>query len=126
MFPKLVLLWMMYFIMTVSVHTYSQYPPYELVHHITELSGLIELVCREGSTAEVLPVSDINIWLNRTSVNDPDLQEREDVGDVEVHGCCGLRFNLTHQLGGNFTCGKRIDIANVKENLPKTLICKLF
>ena len=29
--------------------------------HITELSGLIELACREESTTEKLPVSDINI-----------------------------------------------------------------
>lgn len=124
---KSALLWIIHFIMT--VHTYLQYPPYELIHmystfNITELSGLIELTCREGSTAEELPVSNINIWLNRSSVNDPDLRERKDVGAVEVHGCCRLRFNLTHQLGGNFTCGIRTDVANVKESPPKMLICK--
>ena len=112
-----------------AVHTASsQYPPYELVHStfdVTELSGLIELTCRDGVTAEKLPVSDIIIWLNRTSVYDPDLREREDVGAVQVHGCCSLRFNLTHQLEGNFTCGRRIDAANVLESLPKTLICKI-
>ena len=112
------------------VRTSSQPPPYELIHrsfqHITELSGLVELVCREGSTAETLSVNEISIWLNRTSVTDPDLREREDVGVVEVNGCCGLRFNLTQWLEGNFTCGKRIDFANVKESLPKTLVCKQF
>ena len=82
------------------------------------------MACRDGSTAEELPVSDIKVWLNRTSVDDPDLQEREDVGIVEEHGCCRLRFNLTQQLDGNFTCGRRIDIANVKESPAKTLICK--
>ena len=111
-----------------TVHTSSQPPPYELIHHsfqhVTELSGLVELVCREGATAETLSVNEISIWLNRTSVTDPDLREREDVGVVKVIDCCSLRFNLTQQLEGNFTCGKRIDIANVKESLPKTLICK--
>ena len=102
--------------------------PYELVHHtfgqMTELSGLIELTCRDASTAEELDISDIKIWLNRTSVNDPDLREREDVGVFEANGCCRLRFNLTHQLEGKFTCGRRTDIANVQESLQRTLICK--
>ena len=120
MFPKLALLWnnIMYFIMTVHASSLSQPPPYELIHHsfqrITELSGLVELVCHEKSTAETLSVNEISIWLNRTSVTDPDLREREDVGVVEVNGCCGLRFNLTQQLEGNFTCGKRIDMAKCK------------
>ena len=124
------LLWMIY-ITPQAVHTSSQHPshsPFVLVHStvgvITELSGLIELTCRNGITAEELPVSDIKIWLNRTSVHDPDLREREDVGAIEVHGCCTLRFNLTQQLEGNFTCGRRIDVANVQESLPDTLICK--
>lgn len=102
--------------------------PYELTHRTispdTELSGAIELTCRDGSTAEDLPVRDIKIWLNRTTVYDPDLREREDVGNFEVRGCCRLRFNLTHQLEGNFTCGRRTDIANVQESRPRTLICK--
>ena len=127
MFVNFALLWMILLIM--AMHTSSQHPqaPYELVYHtfdVTELSGLIEMACRNESTAEELPVSDIKIWLNRTSVDDPDLREREDVGIVEVHGCCRLRFNLTHQLDGNFTCGRRINIANVKESPTKMLICK--
>ena len=109
-----------------SVHTSN--PPFELIHRtfgtMTELSGLIELTCREELTAEELPVSDIKIWLNRTSTNDPDLRAREDVGVVKAHGCCGLRFNLTHELEGDFTCGRQTDIANDQESLPKTLICK--
>jgi hypothetical protein len=122
-YSELVLLWMMMqFIM--AIHTQPELPPpYQLIHR--SISGsLIELICREGSTAESLPINEISMWLNRTSVNDLDLREREDVGRVVVYGCCGLRFNLTPQLEGNFTCGKRIDIANIKESLPKTLICK--
>ena len=106
--------------------------PYELVHRtfgqMTELSGLIELTCRNASTAEELDISDIKIWLNRTSANDPDLRAREDVGVVEAHGCCSLRFNLTPQLEGYYTCGRRTDIGNgtvaVQGSLPRTLICK--
>ena len=123
---QLVLLCMMQLIM--AVYMLSQpHPPYELIHRSSSsrsTSGLIELICREESTAEALPINEISIWLNRTSVNDPDLREREDVGRVVINGCCGLRFNLTPQLEGSFTCGKKIDTANVQESLPKTLICK--
>lgn len=130
MFPTFVtysLLWTVGSSMTMG--TSPQGPlAYELIHRTfeatTEQSGLTEVICRDGFTAEDLPVSDIKIWLNRTSVDDPDLREREDVGAIEVHGCCSLRFNLTHQLEGTFTCGRRIDAANVLESLPRTLICK--
>ena len=117
--------WTMQSVMAV----YTSYAPYELVYStfntLTEQSGLIELICRDALTAEVLDISDIKIWLNRTLANDPHLWERGDVGVVEANGCCRLRFNLTHQLEGMFTCGKQTDIANVKESLPRTLICKL-
>lgn len=125
MFVKFSLLWMT---ADLNVAVCMNHPPYELIHRTippdTELSGAIELTCRDGSTAEDLPVRDIKIWLNRTTVYDPDLREREDVGNFEVRGCCRLRFNLTHQLEGNFTCGRRTDIANVQESRPRTLICK--
>ena len=134
MFPRLpkivkfaIILWMIALKIAVCMTT-EQSPPYELIYRIidpdTDLSGLLELICRDGFTAEELPVSDIKIWLNRTSVDDPDLREREDVDTVEVHGCCSLRFNLTHQLEGNYTCGRKMDIANVRESSPKSLICK--
>lgn len=131
MFADLEPLLILLLITTVQcVATSPQLPqaPYELAFStfgvVTQQSGLIEMVCRNESTAEKLPVNDINIWLNRTLVDDRDLREREDVGIVEVHGCCRLRFNLTHQLGGHYTCGKRIDAANVKESPAKTLNCK--
>lgn len=116
--------------LSMAMGTSPQHPlAYELIHRTfeaaTERNGLIEVTCRDGLTAENLSVRDIKIWLNRTSVDDPDLWEREDVGAIEVHGCCSLRFNLTHQLEGTFTCGRRIDAANVQESLPRTLICKL-
>ena len=132
MFPRLptivkfAMLWMMALKMAVCMAT-EQSPPYELIYRTisdTELSGLLVLICRDELRAKELPVSDIKIWLNRTSVDDPDLREREDVGTVEVHGCCSLRFNLTHQLEGSFTCGRKTDIANVQESSPKLLICK--
>ena len=122
--PQLIYMLVMHSVMAV----YTSYAPYELIHHtfgtLTEQSGLIELTCREELTAEQLPISSIKIWLNRTSANDPDLRVRNDVGVVKAHGCCSLRFNLTHELEGNFMCGKQTDIANVQESLPKALICK--
>jgi hypothetical protein len=116
------------FLWTIDLNIAVSMTPYGLIHSTisgdTERSGLLQLTCRDGFTAEDLPVGDIKIWLNRTSVDDPDLREREDIGTVEVHGCCSLRFNLTHQLGGRFTCGRRTDIANVQESSPIMLICK--
>ena len=129
--PIIILLWIVHFVTVVHTSGFND-APYELVYrtfdsmHMTERSGLIELICRSGSTAQELPLTDnvTKIWLNRTSVNDPDLQERGDVRDIEIHGCCRLRFNLTSKLEGKYTCGRQTDIANVQESLPKQLICK--
>ena len=85
--------------------------------------GSIILRCRDSTKAEQLDIGQIKFFLNRNSVVDPSLRERGDITVVEV-GSTGIKFNLTHRLEGNYTCGKRVDTANVRESLPKILICK--
>ena len=97
--------------------------PYELIHETdstTELTGSITLKCRDSSTAEELEKNEINFFLNRSSV-----REREDIRVVEV-GSTGIKFNLTREYDGYYTCGKRGDntcTANDK-SLPTALICE--
>ena len=89
----------------------------------TEQTGSITLRCRDSITAEVLNINEINFFLNRSSVTDPYLRERGDIRVVEV-GSTGIKFNLTRKYDGYYTCGKRVDCANVTDSLPKTFICK--
>lgn len=101
-------------------------PPYEVIHqtdNTTEHTGSITLICRDGMTAEEEDINEIYFFLNRTSAADPSLREREDIRVVKV-GTTGIKFNLTRRFEGNYTCGKRVDAANLRESLPKTLICK--
>ena len=100
-------------------------PQYELIYRIdqtTELTGSISMQCRDYATAESIPVDEVMFFLNRSSVDDPSIREREDI--TVVVGSYFLRFNLTRRLEGNYTCGKRVNVTYVYESPPKTLICK--
>lgn len=99
---------------------------YQLIHQIdstAELTGSVILKCRDHETAEELNINEISFFLNRTSAADLSLRERGDISVVAV-GNTGIKFNLTHGLEGDFTCGKKVDCINVMESLPITLICK--
>lgn len=99
---------------------------YQLIHQIgstAELTGSVILKCRDYETAEELNINEISFFLNRTSATDLSLRERGDISVVAVQST-GIKFNLTHGLEGNFTCGKIVDCTNVMESLPITLICK--
>ena len=114
------------FIAAPALASITSHPPYELIYRtdaMTDLTGAISLICRDELTAEELPVSDVMFFLNRSSLADPDIREREDIRVIEV-GCCSVRFNLTHRLEGNYTCGRGVDVANVRESSPLTLVCK--
>ena len=100
--------------------------PYELIHETdsnTEQTGSIIVKCRDSDTTEELDISEIHFFLNRSSATDPSLRERGDITVVSVERT-GIKFNLTRRLEGNYTCGKRVDVANVRESVPKSLICK--
>ena len=101
-------------------------PQYELAYRTdltTELTGTISLLCHSYVTAENFLVSEVQFFLNRSSVDDPSIRERGDITVVEV-GCCELRFNLARRLEGNYTCGRRVNVTYVEESDPVTLICK--
>ena len=103
--------------------------PFELIHITddkrTELTGAITLKCRDANAEDLdITQNSIHFWLNRTSVSDPDLGEREDIGIINTVGCCSIQFNLTRQIEGNFTCGKLFNNGSLLESTPKTLICK--
>ena len=103
----------------------SQMPPYELIFmtdDTTEQTGSINLKCRDSITTAELDISEIKFFLNRSSVANLSLREM-DIKVVEV-GSTAINFNLTREYEGYYTCGKRVDCANVRESLPKTLICK--
>ena len=94
-----------------------------------------ELICRTNSTthrtspiyratAETISMDEVVFILNCSSVDDPSIRER---GDIRVVvGSYGLRFNLTHRLEGNYTCGRRVNVTYVEvlESLPLILACK--
>lgn len=101
-------------------------PPYELIFttdSTTEQTGSVTLICRDSVTAEEPEIDDIKFFLNRSSATDPSLREREDITVVEIRSAI-IKFNLTRKYEGYYTCGKRVDCANVRESMPNTFICK--
>ena len=102
--------------------------PHELIFmtdSTTSTSGSITLRCRDQDL-ETLEISQVIFWLNRISACDSDLREREDLRVIEVDDY-GIRFNLTRNLEGQFSCGKLVTQDNriiLQESVPKTLICK--
>lgn len=108
--------------------TQAQTDPFELIYMTdsqTELTGSILLQCRDA-TAEPLEINQTKFWLNRTSACDLDLTARADVHVVIVDNN-RIKFNLTRNLEGVYTCGRLVLQENriiVKESTPKTLICK--
>ncbi len=104
--------------------------PFELIHmsltdHQTELSGSILLQCRDATTAEPLDIDQTKFWLNRTSACDPDVTVIADIQVIRADN--GIKFNLTRDLEGVYTCGRLVIEENeiiVKESNPMTLICK--
>lgn len=111
----------------------TQAHSYELIYRYmtdstTEMRGSIVLQCRDAITAEALEVNQIKFWLNRTTSCDLDLRARADVRVIRADAN-SIKFNLTHDLDGNYTCGRlniiRDNEVIVEESSPKTLICKL-
>ena len=123
---RIIIVGLVFVAASVSSSSQNSPAPYELFHQTdttTEETGSIILKCRDSDTAEELDISEISFFLNRSSVADPSLRERGDITVVPV-GSTGIKFNLTRRLEGNYTCGKRVDVANVRESVPRTLVCK--
>lgn len=100
--------------------------PYELIHETdttTELTDSVTLKFRDAITLEELQISEIKFFLNRRLPTDPSLRERGDITVIEV-GRVAINFNLTRKYEGNYTCGKKVDGANVRESMSRTFIYK--
>ena len=102
---------------------------YELKHAIQNTTtGLVLLQCQEEtiSSLKILNVteSDVVFWLNGSNATDAGLRERDDVTVIETEDQLGIEFNLTRDLEGYYTCGRRIDSSNVSESPSVTLICE--
>ena len=104
----------------------AEYDGYELIFRTdatTELTGSIQILCRTYSTAENVPISKVQFWLNSTICNSTtSLRQRDDVKILEVDNY-NIKFNLTHSLEGYYTCGKQVD-KNCIMSTKKELICK--
>ena len=103
--------------------------PYELIHltdHTTERTGSITMKCRD-KYAKDLDINEVNFFLNYSSAtNCLSLRERGDI-TVVVVGTTGIKFNLTREYDGFYTCRKRGDktcTANYTTSPPKPYICE--
>ena len=108
---------------------------YELIYRTDstpDLTGSITLICRDDETAEKVGISEISFFLNCTSgaSNCLSLRERGDITVVAVGSTC-IRFNLTREYDGYYTCGKRrrsrgdgTCTENYTMSPPKALVCK--
>lgn len=110
--------------LTMSVSTTGS--PYELAFYDGDEFGWVKLCCRNSATAEKLDIATVMFYVNRTSVYDADLRNREDfeIEELLLEKC--IHFPLYPHLEGNFTCAIRNDEANVMESPPLTLICKYY
>ena len=104
----------------------AEYDGYELIYRTdatTELTGSITILCRSFTTAENIPISEVQFWLNYTTCNNAtSLRQREDINVLEVDSY-SIKLNLTHSLEGYYTCGKQVD-ENCIMSTKRELICK--
>ena len=104
----------------------ADYDGYELIYRTdatTELTGSITMLCRSFTTAEKIPISEVQFRLNSTTCNSTtSLRQRDDVKVLEVDNY-NIKFNLTRSLEGYYTCGKQVD-ENCIMSTERELICK--
>lgn len=121
---------LLFIVMTLLVSNSNQHPwphGYELIYatdETTELTGSITMTCRSSSTAENVPLNEVQFWLNGSTcnTNGTSLRERTNVNVLEVDKY-RIKFNLTRDLEGYYTCGTRID-ENCVTSSQRELICR--
>ena len=106
----------------------QQQPPYELIVQRQQESStgsavdLITLRCRNTQSGSFEPVRDVIFWFNRATPDDPGINNEPGVFQDRT----GIVFQLQRESReGNYTCGVRIDQANVMESERVTLIGKI-
>ena len=82
------------------------------------LVDLITLRCVESTSGQIMRPQDVMFWLNRQRPEDPDFKD-EDYIEID-NGRRGIVFQL--RVEGNYTCGRRTDVANVEESEREPLI----
>ena len=122
------LLVLMWNLTLVDSSTTSPLSSYQLIRSIqnttdTAITGSVVFQCKEVSSQKLLNVTNVIFRENST---DTDLRERCDVKVIETNDRLGIVFNLTRNLEGYYTCGRRTDSNSVYESPPKPLICKLM
>ena len=125
----IILIGSLYFVSSSPCLSPSSAPAYELIHltdHTTERTGSITMKCRD-KYAEDLNINEVNFFLNYSSTtNCLSLRERGDITVIAV-GTTGIKFNLTREYDGFYTCRKRGDktcTANYTTSPPKPYICE--
>ena len=113
----------------ISVRSMSVSPPSDNYTLKPTFQGsaqiLVKLQCVEANTGTLsVNLNKVIFWLNRENATDAGLRERDDVTVTETEDQLGIMFNLTRDLEGYYTCGRRIDSNNVRESPKVTLICK--
>ena len=99
---------------------------FELEVRRTVNERTITLLCRDNSINGIADINDVIFWLNRTQPDDPDLRDRSDVFVFQDQTRTELAFILTRSNEGNYTCGERVDSANVQESAAETLVGRLL
>ena len=112
---RVVLLFIMVLTSTSNQHPIrSADTMYELVlktDTTTEMTGSVTMYCRTGETAEKMPLSDVQFWLNQTV-----LREQANITEVDEKD---IKFNLTRSHEGYYTCGRHLN-----DSPKKLLTCK--
>ena len=96
-----------------------QEPVYALRYLADPSHGLLTLWCLKDYNR--VEISNVKIWLNRTSVEDKDIRERADiqVTDIKTHN---LTINFTRGNEGDFSCGNATWV--IKESEKVALVGK--
>ena len=88
-------------------------------------TGSVLFHCHEETTTSQKLLNVTNVIFRENST-DADLREREDVTVIETKDQLGIMFNLTRNLEGYYSCGRRTDSNNVPYESPSIpLICEL-
>ena len=102
----------------------SQNASYQLIHSNQDATtGSVLFQCREVTVTSLKLLNVANV-IFRENTTDVDLRQRCDVTVIETDDQLGIMFNLTRNLEGYYTCGRRIDSNSVNESSPIPLICK--
>ena len=92
---------------------------YKLRYHPEPSSGLLTLWCLKNYNP--VEMSEVKIWLNRTSVEDIDIRNRTDVQVVDVT-LYNMTIDFTRKIEGDFSCGTAT--WNVQESVREAIVGK--